>query len=352
MHDKVLLKGNEAIAEAAIRANCRYYFGYPITPQNEISTYFARYLPKCNGVFLQAESELASINMVYGAAGAGARVMTSSSGPGISLMTEGISYLAGADLPCVVVNISRAGPGLGGVMPSQSDYFLATKACGHGGHKIIVLAPSTVQQMADFTVLAFNLTDKYRVPVMILADGILGQMMEPLILPPIQTDTIEKEWVTTGTKEERKKNIITSMNTGPGQLELKTKKRKEIYDQITKYEQREELYCVDDADVILVAYGTSARVAKESINQVRKNGIKAGLIQPYTLWPFPINAFRKVKKNIKFFLTVEMSDGQLIEDVKLNAGNIPVHLVGKYGGSIPSVEEVTDEIIQHCKEVK
>ena len=347
--EKLLMKGNEAIAEAAMRAGCRHFFGYPITPQTEISAYMAKNMPKAGGVFLQAESEVAAINMVYGAAGAGARAMTSSSSPGISLKSEGLSYIAGADLPCVIVNIVRAGPGLGGILPSQADYFQATKGGGHGGYRLIVLAPSTIQETVDITIESFDLAEKYRVPVMIMGDGLLGQMMEPVTFPEITAKPLAKPWATTGTGGNREPNIINSLDTNPDKLEAKNDAREEIYNTIRKSEQRAELVNVEDADVVLVAYGTSARVAKAAMEQARAEGIKVGLVRPISLWPFPAAAIQSVAKTAKAFLTVEMSYGQMVEDVRLNSLGKPVHFYGRNGGNIMTPSEILDEIKKAVK---
>ncbi|MFR8975798.1 MAG: 3-methyl-2-oxobutanoate dehydrogenase subunit VorB, partial [Eubacteriales bacterium] len=292
MAEKVLVKGNEAIAEAAIMAGCRYFFGYPITPQTEVSAYMAKRMPKIGGVFLQAESEVSAANMVYGAAGAGARVMTSSSSPGISLKAEAISYMAGADLPCVVINVVRAGPGLGGIQPAQSDYFQATKGHGHGDYRLIVLAPSSVQEIVDMTSDAFDLADIYRTPVMILADGMLGQMMEPVVFEQKKSARIipEKTWATTGTEMKREHNIINSLYIQPNVLEKITLERYEKYKTIEQNETKYEAYQTDDAEFILTAYGSVARICKNAVDELRTQGIKAGLIRPITLWPFPSDA--------------------------------------------------------------
>ena len=309
MAEKVLVKGNEAIAEAAIMAGCRYFFGYPITPQTEVSAYMAKRMPKIGGVFLQAESEVSAANMVYGAAGAGARVMTSSSSPGISLKAEAISYMAGADLPCVVINVVRAGPGLGGIQPAQSDYFQATKGHGHGDYRLIVLAPSSVQEIVDMTSDAFDLADIYRTPVMILADGMLGQMMEPVVFEQKKSARIipEKTWATTGTEMKREHNIINSLYIQPNVLEKITLERYEKYKTIEQNETKYEAYQTDDAEFILTAYGSVARICKNAVDELRAQGIKAGLIRPITLWPFPSEAYVKETACAKAVLTVEIN---------------------------------------------
>ncbi len=346
MSDKVLMKGNEAIAEAAMRAGCRHFFGYPITPQTELAAYMAKKMPKVGGLFLQAESEVAAINMVYGAAGAGVRVMTSSSSPGISLKQEGISYIAGADLPCLIVNIVRGGPGLGGIQPAQSDYFQATRGGGHGDYRLIVLAPSSVQEMVDLTYLAFDLGDKYRMPVMIIGDGMLGQMMEPVVFDDTKGGgTGEKAWATTGTRMARKRNIINSLYITPEELEKLVWEREKKYDTVRAAEVRFEQYAAGDAEYIIAAYGTTARIAKNAIDTLRREGYKVGLIRPITLWPFPNEAFSRAAKTAKAFLTVEMSTGQMVEDVRLSVdGKVPVHFYGRTGGMVPSPAEIIEKI--------
>ena len=341
MAEKVLMKGNEAIAEAAIRAGCMHYFGYPITPQTEIAAYMAKRMPKIGGVFLQAESEVAAINMVYGVAGTGYRVMTSSSSPGISLKGEGISYLAGSDLPALIVNVQRGGPGLGGIQPSQSDYFQATRGGGHGDYHILVLAPASVQEMADMTAKCFDLADKYRMPAMILADGTMGQMMEPVILPePTEYDK-EKPWAVTGTKCQRKHNIINSLYLQPDELERTNFERFERYKHIEENETMYESFMMEDAEICIAAFGIAARVSKNAIMAARKEGIKVGMIRPITLWPFPKKPFEEAADKVKAFISVELSMGQMIEDVKLATGcKKPVTLCNRTGGMIPSPEEV------------
>jgi len=343
------MKGNEALAEAAIRAGCRHFFGYPITPQTEVSAYMAKKMPKIGGVFLQAESEVAAINMVYGAGGAGVRVMTSSSSPGISLKQEGISYIAGADVPCVIVNIVRGGPGLGGIQPAQSDYFQATKGGGHGDYHLVVLAPSSIQEMVDLTSDAFDIADNYRCPVMIMGDGMLGQMMEPVEFKDTEvTELPEKPWATTGTGMKRKKNIINSLFLEAAELEKLVLERQERYAQIAKNEVRYEEIDTKDADVILVAYGTTSRIAKTAMAKAKAQGLKVGIIRPITLWPFPFEAFDKALdgKNKKF-LCVEMSTGQMVEDVKLAVGDkAEVHFFGRTGGIVPTPNEILNKIIE------
>lgn len=346
MADKVLMKGNEAIAEAAIIAGCRHYFGYPITPQTEVAAYMAKKMPKIGGCFLQAESEIAAINMVYGVSSAGKRVMTSSSSPGISLKGEGLSYLAGSDLPALVVNVQRGGPGLGGIQPSQSDYFQATRGGGHGDYHMIVLAPASVQEMAELTVKGFDLADKYRMTSMILADGTMGQMMEPVSLDFDIKPEIEKPWATTGTKMEREHNIVNSLSLVPEELEMLNLNRYERYKIVEENETMYEEYMVDDADIVIAAFGIAARVSKNAVNEARKQGIKVGLIRPITLWPFPKAPFEKAAETAKAFISVELSMGQMIEDVKLATNcKRPVTLCNRVGGMIPSPEQVLKAII-------
>ncbi len=348
MSDKVLMKGNEALAEAAIRSGCRYFFGYPITPQTEVSAYMAKKMPKIGGTFLQAESEVAAINMVYGAGGAGARVMTSSSSPGISLKQEGISYIAGADVPCVIVNIVRGGPGLGGIQPAQSDYYQAVKGGGHGDYHLVVLAPSSIQEMVDLTSDAFDIGDKYRCPVMIMGDGMLGQMMEPVEFKDTDVSSLpEKPWATTGTGMKRKRNIINSLFIDPKDLEDLVMEREKKYAEITKNEVRYESVNAEDADIVLVAYGTTSRIAKTAMAKAKELGINVGIIRPITLWPFPYEAFEKALCNgkKKSFLTVEMSTGQMLDDVKIAVnGRADVHFYGRTGGIVPTPNEILDKI--------
>jgi 2-oxoglutarate ferredoxin oxidoreductase subunit alpha len=345
MADKVLMKGNEAIAESAIRAGCRCFFGYPITPQTEVAAYMSKRMPKEGGVYLQAESEIAAINMVYGAAATGARAMTSSSSPGVSLKGEGISYMAGADLPGVIVNVQRGGPGLGGIQPSQADYWQATRATGHGDFHVLVLAPSTVQEMADEVSEAFDLADKYRMPVMILADGMLGQMMEPVELPEPKTSTTEKPWATTGHKGKRPHNVVNSLYLKPEDLERLNFERFERYAAIKENEQRAESYLTEDAEIVIVAFGACSRVARSAINKARAKGIRVGLIRPITLWPYPSKAIEAVVDGAKGFLVVEMNMGQMVDDVRLAVnGRKDVAFFGRAGGIIPTPSEVLDEI--------
>ncbi len=343
MSEKVLMKGNEAIAESAIRAGCKHYFGYPITPQTELAAYMSKRMPKIGGTFLQAESEIAAINMVYGVSSAGYRVMTSSSSPGVSLKQEGISYIAGSDLPALIVNVQRGGPGLGGIQPSQSDYFQACKGGGHGDYHLIVLTPASVQEMADLTALAFDLADKYRVPSMLLADGTLGQMMEPVELPEEHENKVDKPWATNGTQMKREHNITNSLYLQPDELEKKNIERYERYAQIEENEVRYESYLMDDAEYCIVAFGIAARVAKNAIADLRKEGIKVGMIRPITIWPFPKKAIAEAADKVKAFVSVELSMGQMIEDIKLAEDcKKPVVLCNRVGGMIPAPEEIID----------
>ncbi len=346
MAEKFLMKGNEAIAEAAIRNGCLHFFGYPITPQTEVSAYMSKVMPKIGGTFLQAESEIAAINMVLGAASCGVRAMTSSSSPGISLKSEGISYIAGSDLPCVILNVMRGGPGLGGIQPSQADYWQATKALGHGDFQLIVLAPATVQEIVDLMGTAFDLADKYRMPALMLADGMLGQMMEPVSFPEKkEVNASGKPYATTGTKGERKPNIINSLYLKPDQLEKTIVDRFARYEIVKQNEVRVEEYMTDDADIITVAYGATSRVVKSAVNQARKEGIKVGLIRPITVWPFPTDTIARAAKKVDNMLVVEMSMGQMVEDVRLAAnGQCNVSFFGRTGGIVPSPAEVLEQI--------
>jgi 2-oxoglutarate ferredoxin oxidoreductase subunit alpha len=345
--ERVLMCGNEALAEAAILAGCDAYFGYPITPQNEIPAYMSRRMPEEGRVFVQSESELAAINMVFGASATGKRAMTSSSSPGISLMQEGISFLAGAELPAVVVNVMRGGPGLGNIAPSQSDYFQATRGGGHGDYRTIVFGPSSVQELVDCMTLAFDLADKYRMTVMVLADGILGQMMEPIVLKKKQSPELPpKDWALTGAKG-REQNIVRSLWLGEGVLENLNFKLEDKYKQIQKNEVLCEQYEVDDAEIIVVAYGVAARIVNGAVSRAREEGIKVGWIRPVTLWPFPTEQISKAADEFRLFLTVEMSTGQMVEDVKLAvAGKAPVVFYGRPGGGVPTVDEILDKIRQ------
>jgi 2-oxoglutarate ferredoxin oxidoreductase subunit alpha len=342
--------GNEALAEAAIIAGCDAYFGYPITPQNEITAYMSKRMPEEGRVFVQTESELASINMVLGASATGKRAMTTSSSPGISLMQEGISYMAGAELPAVVVNVMRGGPGLGNISPAQSDYFQTTRGGGHGDYRTIALGPSSVQELVDCMGLAFDLADEYRMPVVVLADGILGQMMEPIVLNGEKRwprrELPAKDWALTGA-EGRKQNIVRSLRLKEGLLEEHNYKLQERYKQVEKNEVICEQYEVDEAEIVVVAYGVAARIVRGAVTKAREEGIKAGWIRPITLWPFPTEQISRAAEDFKIFLTVEMSLGQMLEDVKLAvAGKAPVLFYGRPAGGIPTIEQVFEEIRQ------
>ena len=352
MSDKKLMKGNEAMAEAAIMAGCKHYFGYPITPQTEVAAYMSKRLPKIDGgVFLQAESEVAAINMVIGVASTGKRVMTSSSSPGISLKSEGLSYLAGCDLPALVVNVQRGGPGLGGIQPSQSDYFQATRGGGHGDYHMIVLAPNSVNEMVNLTVKGFDLADKYRMTTMILADGTLGQMMEPVSFDSVPApEVIDKPWATTGTKGERKPNIVNSLALNPEHLENWNRERYARYQTIEENEVMYESYRMDDAEYCVVAFGVASRVSQNAIDEARANGIKVGMIRPITLWPYPKKALLEAADKVNAFICVELNMGQMIEDVELSTRcKKPVYPCTRTGGMIPSPEFILDKICEVAK---
>jgi 2-oxoglutarate ferredoxin oxidoreductase subunit alpha len=342
---KILMKGNEAIGAAAIKAGCKFFFGYPITPQNELPEYMSRELPKNEGTFVQAESEVAAINMVYGASGAGARVMTSSSSPGIALKQEGISYIAGAELPCVIVNIVRGGPGLGGIQPAQSDYNQVTRGGGNGDYKMPVFAPANLQEMVDIMMESFDIADYYRSPVMVVGDGMIGQMMEPVEFnEPKKRDLPDKDWATTTKKGQRGPNIINSLFLDPQLLEDHNKKLQKKFADMIADEVRYESYKTEDAEIVLVAYGTTSRIARNAVEALRKDGIKAGLVRPITLWPFPDKAFDELGDSVKNVLCVEMSEGQMIQDVRLALnGRLPVDFYGRSGGMIPAPEAVVEK---------
>ncbi|MEO0137154.1 MAG: 3-methyl-2-oxobutanoate dehydrogenase subunit VorB [candidate division WOR-3 bacterium] len=349
MAEKTLMYGNHALVEGAIYAGCRFFAGYPITPQNEIPEYMSIRMNEVGGVFLQTESELAAINMLFGAAAAGARAMTSSSSPGISLMQEGLSYIAGADIPVLVVNVVRGGPGLGNIAPAQSDYFQSVKSGGHGDYHTIVLAPNSAQEMFEFPRLAFELAEKYRNPALILADGLLGQMMEPVEIKgePIDPKSLpEQDWWLTGCKG-RERRVVRSYDLRPGKLEEWNWRRWKKYQEILNNEQRWEEIKIDDAEVIVVAYGTSARVAEAGVRMAREKGIKAGLLRPITLWPFPAKIISELSKKVEDFLVVEMSLGQMIEDVRLAVeGKARIHFIGHPGGGLPTGPEIYNKIIE------
>lgn len=349
MAEKVLMKGNEALAEAAIMAGCRHYFGYPITPQTEVAAYMAKRMPKIGGTFLQAESEIAAINMVIGVASTGKRAMTSSSSPGISLKSEGISYLAGCDLPALIVNVQRGGPGLGGIQPSQSDYFQATRGAGHGDFHLIVLAPASVQEMVELVFRGFDLGEKYRMPVMLLSDGTMGQMMEPVVLEQKEIVQYDKSWALTGTDGVRKPNIVNSLFLKPEELEKFNFARYERYKKIEETETMYEEYKMEDAEICVVAFGVASRVSKNAIDEARAMGIKVGMIRPITLWPFPKKALLKASEKVKKFISVELSMGQMIEDISLAVKcRREVLLCNRTGGMIPTTAEVVAKIKEAC----
>jgi 2-oxoglutarate ferredoxin oxidoreductase subunit alpha len=346
-----LMKGNEAMAEAAIQAEMDAYFGYPITPQSEVLEYLMRELPnREHGLALQAESEVAAINMVYGAAGSGSRVWTSSSSPGWSLMQEGVSYIASAQLPCLLVNVNRGGPGLGTIQPSQGDYFQATKGGGHGDYRLIVLAPNSVQEMADFVFDGFELADKYRTPVLMLSDGAIGQMMEKVIFRKREIKKVDKPWAATGKTKDRPRNIITSLFIQPEKMEQVNLALMKKYDEIEKNEVRYEEIMTKDAEYLIVAYGLSARISHKVVLLAREKGIKLGLLRPITLWPYPSEIINKLADQVKGILTLEMNAGQMIEDVRLAVnGKVKVGHYGRMGGIIPSPEEVEEYFEQFIK---
>jgi 2-oxoglutarate/2-oxoacid ferredoxin oxidoreductase subunit alpha len=347
-----LMKGNEALAEAAIQAKCDAYFGYPITPQSEVLEYLAKEMPPRGGIVMQAESEIASINMIYGASCAGGRVMTSSSSPGISLMQEGISYLCGAELPCLVVNVNRAGPGLGTIQPSQGDYFQATRGGGHGDYRTIVLAPASVQEMSDFVFLGFELADKYRNPVMILSDGAIGQMMEKVTFYDKEIVKQEKPWATTGKSKDRERNFITSLYIKPERMELHNLKLVSKFKEIEKNEVRYQEIMVDDAEYIFIAFGLSARICHKAVNLAREKGIKAGLFRPITLYPFPYARIEELSEKAKLFMSVELNSGQMVDDVRLAVGHkTPVEFYGRMGGMIPSPEEILNNLEKNIEKI-
>ncbi len=342
-----LCKGNVAVVKAAVLAGCRAYYGYPITPASEIAEYSALLFPEVGGTFLQAESEVAAINMVYGASSAGIRVMSASSGPGMSLMQEGMSYLAGAELPCVIVDVVRGGPGLGNIAPEQSDYFCVVKGGGHGCYRNIVLAPASVQEMFDLSVLAFELADRYRNPVVIMTDGYVGQMQEPLDIKLRDVPQPEKDWAVKGTPET-KKNLISSIFLEPDALEAHIHKLEAKYALAQELESRSENYRTEDAEILLVGYGIVSRILRSSVDQLRAQGIKAGLFRPVTLWPFPSRELRETAELAKTVMAVELSTGMMVEDVKLALnGSVPVEFYGRAGGNVPSVEEIAAQVTSH-----
>lgn len=340
---KVLMKGNEAISEAAIRAGCKAFFGYPITPQSEIPEYMSTRMPAAGGSFIQAESEIAAINMVYGAAATGVRVMTSSSSPGIALKQEGISYLVGADLPCLIVSVSRSGPGLGGILPGQSDYFQATRGGGNGDYYMPVYAPNSIQEATDLVFKAFDIADIYRTPTMILADGMLGQMMEPVEIKPTPALQTDKSWAANGNSDKRPRNVVNSLNLEGLGLEQSNIRRFKTYETIKQNEVMVESTVVQGDEVAIVAYGTPSRIVLNAIDELKSYGISAGLVRPITLWPFPYNIFQGLPSSVKHILVCELSMGQMVEDVKLAVnGKYPVHFYGRCGGMIFEPSEIVD----------
>ncbi len=350
---RMLMKGTEAIAEAAIRAGCHHFFGYPITPQNEIPEYMSKRLPQVGGVFLQAESEVAAVNMLYGAGGSGVRVMTSSSSPGVALMSEGFSYMCGSEIPAVIVNIMRGGPGLGDIQPSQGDWGHATRGFGHGDKKALVLAPASVQEAVDMMSLAFDKADEYRNPVVVLGDGIIGQMMEPVTFPEASPKSFDKSWAATGRPANRQRHIIRSLYLDPEKLEQHVLGLFKKYEQMEQTEQRWELHQMDDKPALVIcAYGTVARIAKSAIRELRKEGIKVGLFRPVTAWPFPVKGLAPIVEQTKAFFAIEMSMGQMVDDVRaVVAGRRPVTFYGRTGGMVPSVDEVVAQVKQMLAKV-
>jgi len=350
---KVLMKGNEAIAEAAIQAGCKTFFGYPITPQNEIPEYMSRHMEAAGAVYVQAESEVAAINMVYGAAAAGVRAMTTSSSPGISLKQEGISYMCGANLPCLIVNVARCGPGLGGILPAQSDYFQSTRGGGHGDYYVPVFAPCTVQEAWDLVFHAFDVAEKYRTPAMLLLEGLLGQMMEPLEMRKKTPITVDKSWCTDGNADKRKRNIITSISLFAEVLEQQNRDRFKVYEQIKQNEIMVENGVKDGDKVAIVAYGSPARIVLNAIEELAEEGIKAGLIRPISLWPYPYDVFKKLPASVEHILVAELSMGQMVEDVRLGVeGKYPVHFYGRSGGVIFEPSEITAKVREIVKGAK
>jgi 2-oxoglutarate ferredoxin oxidoreductase subunit alpha len=350
MESRRLLKGNEAFAEAAIAAGCRYYFGYPITPQNELTEYMSRELPKTGGSFIQAESELAAVSMAYGAAAAGGRALITSSSPGIALMQEGISFLCSANVPLVFINVSRGGPGVGGIQPGQADYFQATRGGGNGDYHTIVYAPASIQEAIDVFQNAYNIAEKYKNPVMLLVDGMLGQMMEPVVMPKIDGEIAsnfseqEKPWAITGHKGKRERNVIKSLRLKPEELESSIEEREIRYIEAESELIDYEAINIDDAEVVFVAFGSTARIVKDAMKRLEQENIKSGLIRPITLWPFPYKAFQTISKTTKAAISVELSMGQLIQDVKLAIeGRIPVSLIHRTGGMLLTPEDVVSE---------
>jgi len=350
---KQLMKGAEVIGASAIKAGCKYFFGYPITPQNEVPEYMARELPKIGGTFVQAESEVAAINMVYGAAGTGNRVFTSSSSPGIALKQEGITYLAGAELPCVISSISRSGPGLGGILPSQADYFQATRGGGNGDYRTIVYAPTNLQEMSDLMQKSFYIADKYRNPVMLLADGTLAQMMEPVEIKDLDFPTIDhSSWAANGNKAGRDPHVVSSVHLLADDLERENLKNKAKYNKIEEEEVMYETFEIEDAEIVIVSYGSAARVVRNAVENLRAEGVKVGILRPITLWPFPYKAFDELTKSTKVLLAAELSQGQMIDDVKIASnGRWPVDFYGRSGGNVFATEEIENKVKEMLKEL-
>lgn len=351
--ERQFIKGNEAIVKGAILAGCRAYYGYPITPASEIAQAAALYMPLVGGIFLQAESEVAAINMVYGASGTGQRVMTASSSPGISLKQEGISYIAGAELPCVIIDVMRGGPGLGNIAPEQGDYHQIVKGGGHGNYKNIVLAPNSAQEMCDLTMLAFELSDKYRNPAVVLADGFIGQMMEPVVFPDPVTDLPEKHWAIKGVPGD-KDNLISSIELDPDDLERHNRKLQQKYEIISKNEVRFQEYEAEDAEIMLVAFGIVSRLVQSAVDMLREEGVKAGMLRPITLMPFPVHTLEKyaADEQVKFFSVFELNNGQMVEDVRLVVnGSKPVKFYGRMGGNVPTIQEIVDQVKKQMREI-
>ena len=346
---KVLMKGNEAMALAAIKAGCDAFYGYPITPQNELPEYLSKHMKSNGRAFVQAESEIAAINMVYGAAGAGARVMTSSSSPGIALKQEGITYLAGAQLPAVIINVMRGGPGLGGIQPSQADYKQITRGGGNGDYYLYSLAPESLQEAVNCVKEAFDIADYFRNPVMIAVDGLIGQMMEPVDfdIPTKKWDLPEKTWKADGNRDNRGKNIINSLYLDPNDLENHNLVLKAKFDEMKRDHQRYEMINMENADIVIVAFGSTSRIARSSVEILKEKGINCGILRPITIYPFPEKAFRELPETVKDLLVVEMSLGQMIDDVKIaNEGRLPIHFYGRVGGIVPEAEEIADQVLK------
>ncbi len=340
-----LIKGNEAVVKGAILAGCRHFFGYPITPASEIAHAAALYMPAVGGTFIQAESEIASIHMVFGASAAGVRAMTASSGPGLSLKSEGISYMAGAQLPGVIIDVMRGGPGLGNIAPDQGDYNQIVKGGGHGNYHVLVLAPNCVQEMCDLTMLAFDLADKYLNPVIVLTDAFIGQMMEPVEFPEAKPRPPDKPWALGGTKETRN-NLVTSIELVPEEQEAHVRKLIAKYDEAERSEVRYETYRIEDADFVVVGYGIVSRVLQSAVDRARKQGMKVGLFRPITLWPFPKKELKALSEKVDRFCVVEMSFGQMVDDVRLAVGsNVDVDFYGRFGGMVPTVEEILEKVL-------